>query len=237
MKTAVVAAIVYACASSLAHAASTTPIDLSSLVNTDITAYTGGNDYPQNGGALTVAGVNFSLAVSGPQSHTSIIQTSGTQTYSIPVNRTGVTVAYTLINSSWGICGTNVGEVDFVGTHTTYTYTLTESTNIRDHYNGLYCNTVSAVAGSALFVNDRLDMQQINLPGGFASDTLLRIDLKSNGAGLGGQPFLAAIVADGVPVPPATAPVLRGGLLAMLGAILTAVAWLALRRRKSADYR
>lgn len=231
MKSTLVAAIVCACASALAQAASPSPLSLAALVNTDLTTYTGGSDYPQNGGPLTVSGITFNLATSGPQSHTSIVQTSGTQTYSIPVNRFGVTVAYTLINSSWGSCGTSVGELDFVGTQTTYTYTLTEGSNIRDHYSGTYCNTVTAVAGSANFNNDRLDMQQISLPGGFANDTLVRIDFKSNGAGLGGQPFLAAIVADGVPQAPASAPALRGSLLAVLGAILAAAAAWGLRRR------
>lgn len=41
-------------------------INISSLVNSDLTTYTGAGNYPQNGGALTVAGVPFTLATIDP---------------------------------------------------------------------------------------------------------------------------------------------------------------------------
>jgi hypothetical protein len=186
------------CLASFARAA-TVPINISGLVNADLTGYTGGANYPQNGGPLTVAGVPFTLATIAPDSHTAVIQASADfdvlQTYSIPVGMFGVTSANTLINSAFGTCGTNIGELDFVGASNTFAYTLTEGTNVRDHFNGVFCNTVTNVAGTASFGGgaDRLDMQQITLPASFASDTLQRIDFKSFGQGGNGSPFLAAV--------------------------------------------
>jgi hypothetical protein len=51
-------------------------IDISGLVNSDLTTYSGGSNYPQNGGTLTVAGVTFQLATIGPNNHTAVIQGS-----------------------------------------------------------------------------------------------------------------------------------------------------------------
>src|ERR1700733_10957024 len=90
------------------------PLNISALVNDDLTTYSNGSNYPQNGGPLTVAGVTFTLSTISPSGHTGVIQSSTTsglpQTFSISVNRTGVTTVNTLINSAFGSCGTSVGE-------------------------------------------------------------------------------------------------------------------------------
>jgi hypothetical protein len=169
-----------------------------------------------------VAVVPFTLATIGPSFDTAVIQTSTipgvSQTYSIPVGVFGVTSADTLINSSAGACGTSIGELDFVGVSSTYIYPLTEGTNVRDHFNGGFCNTVTNVAGTASFGGgaDRFDMQQIVLPASFATDTLQRIDFKGFGQGLAGSPFLAAAAVNtSSPVPePATWPLAAVALLA-----------------------
>jgi len=182
--------------------AATIDLDLSSLVNADLTTYSGGDAYPQHGGSLTVGGIPFTLATIGPNSDTAIIQASTAggvlETYSIPVGVFGVTSADTLINSAFGSCTTDIGELDFVGASSTYTYTLTEGSNVRDHFNGAFCNTAPNVAATASFGGgaDRLDMQQITLPASFASDTLERIDFKSFGQGFSGSPFLAAAAVE-----------------------------------------
>jgi hypothetical protein len=172
------------------------PVNISDLVNADLTTYAGGGNYPQHGGPLTVADIPFMLATIGQNADTAIIQspeTSGMVTFSIPISLVGITSAYTLINTAFGVCGTTVGELDFVGSSNTFAYTLTEGINVRDHFNGTNCNTVTNVAGTASFGNgaDRLDMQEISLPASFATDTLERIDFKSFGQG--GWPFLAAV--------------------------------------------
>lgn len=179
----------------------TIQLDLSSLVNLDLTGYTNGPYYPLHGGPLTVAGVPFTLATIGPSSHTAVFQSPGDPAWShlIPVNATGVSTVYTLINSSYGACGTTVGELDFEGTTSKpFVYPLTEGINIRDHGDGHFCNTVKNLAGTAGFGGGavRLDMQRITLPASFATDTLLSITFKTYGLGSAyGAPFLTAITA------------------------------------------
>ena len=196
-KTRAITIIAIASSFGIARAA-TIDLDLSTLVNADLTTYSGGDNYPQHGGSLTVGGIPFTLATIGPNSDTAVIQTSTAgdvlETYSIPVGVFGVTSADTLINSAFGSCTTDIGELDFVGASNTFTYTLTEGSNVRDHFDGAFCNTAPNVAGTANFGGgaDRLDMQQITLPASFASDTLQRIDFKSFGQGFSGSPFLAA---------------------------------------------
>lgn len=178
-------------------------IDLSSYVNADLITYSGGLNYPQHGGSLTVGGIPFMLATIGPNLHTGVIQSFIADTFSIAIGAFGATSAYTLVNSAFGTCGVNIGEIDFIGSSNTFAYVLTEGVNVRDHFNGGFCNTVTSVAGTAGFGGgaDRLDMQLIMLPAGFSTDTLQRIDFKGFGQGERGSPFLAAttIVTSAVP--------------------------------------
>lgn len=221
--------IAFFCAAvQMAHA-TTTQIDISSLVNTDLTGYTNGNLYPPNGGPLTVAGVSFTLATLSANNHTGILQSAETPSspsaYTINVNQPGVTAVYTLMNSAYGVCGTSVGELDFAGAKPgdTYTYVLTEGTNIRDHNNDGFCNAITSAAGTANFGGGqvRLDMQLVNLPAGFASDTLQSITFKSYGLAYpDGWPFLAAVdVSTPAPTPEASTIVFLA--LGVVGIVLT----------------
>ena len=204
--------------------ASSIEVNISNLVNADLTTYTGGANYPQHGGPLTVAGVPFKLATNGQSADTAVIQSSTIlgvlQTYSIAIGLFGVTSTYTLINSAFGTCGTNVGELDFIGSSNTFTYMLIEGTNIRDHFKGNSCNNVTSVAGTASFGGgaDVLDMQQINLPAGFATDTLQRIDFKTFGQDGNGSPFLAGatVVTSATPEPATWSLAATTGLLMLL---------------------
>ncbi len=211
----------------LAHLpAHATSVDLSTLVNSDLTTYSGGGNYPQNGGPLTVAGIPFQLATIGPNNDTAVIQGSTnpgeTQTYAIAVNLLDVTNVYTLINSAFGSAGTNIGDLVFKGAlGETYTYTLTEGLNVRDHFNDGFVNTATDLAGTANFAGglDRLDMQSIVLPIAFASDTLTEIDFNSFGQAGNGSPFLAAITTSSSETPlPAALPLFAGGL-GLVGAL------------------
>jgi len=139
-------------------------------------------------------------------------------------------LTYTLINTAFGTCGTNVGELDFIGSSSTYTYVLTEGSNVRDHFRGGYCNSLTDGSGTASFGGgaDRLDMQTIVLPPAFATETLESIDFKSFGKGGDGSPFLAAVTLDpGGPGPsavpePAAWPL---GLLALAAVPLVRRRW------------
>jgi hypothetical protein len=216
------------------------PVNISSLVNDDLTTYTNGSNYPQNGGLLTVAGINFTLSTIAPSSHTAVIQSSTTagvlQTFSIPVGRFGVTTVYTLMDGAFGSCGTSVGELDFVGAVTpTFVYVLTEGVNIRDHnmVSG-FCQTATGVAGTASFGGEvRLDMQQITLPAGFATDTLTAINFKSYGLAGAGSPFVAAVDAVGTGTTPPATPAPTSLFLALIG-LAGAAVYLAWRKRAQA---
>ena len=187
--------------------ADTVEINLSSFVNADLTTYSGGSNYPQNGGSITVDGIPFQLATNGPQDDTAVLQTSGVDDYSIPVGVAGVTSVDLLVNSAYGSCGTDVGEIDFVGASQTYSYDLTEGLNIRDHFDGDFCNTAASTSGTASFGGgtDRLDMDSIVLPASFSNQTLESIVFKGFGQGELGEPFLAAatVVIPDDPDPPA----------------------------------
>jgi hypothetical protein len=198
-----------------------TPIDLSTFVNSDLTTFTGGGNYPQQGGPLTVDGIPFVLATIGPNQDTAILEASQGG-YDIPIDTFGVDSADVLMNSAWGICGITVGEIDFVGSSGTYVYSLQEGTNIRDHYQGDFCNSSADVTASANFGPDRLDMYSIQLPAAFLGETLESIDFVGYGEYELGTPFLAALDID----PPSPAPEPSATLL-----VLIAGASLALIRR------
>lgn len=182
-------------------------IDLSSLVNSDLTAYTGGGSYPQHGGAITVDTIPFELATIGSRRDTAVIQTNGAQDFSIPVGLFGATSADVLVNSAFGSCGADVGEIDFVGASETYSYQLTEGVNLRDHFNGGFCNSIGNTKNTASFGADRLDLESIQLPPAFSGQTLESIDFKGFGNAQLGEPFLAAatiltpVNSDPAPVP------------------------------------
>jgi hypothetical protein len=204
----------------------TVQIDLSGLVNSDLTTYTGGSNYPQHGGPITVDGIPFELATIGAQQDTAVVQTSGTQDFSIPVDTFGVTSADVLVNSADGSCGTDVGGIDFVGSSATYSYKLTEGVNVRDHFGGAFCNSAGDITGTASFGDgaDRLDLDSIELPPSFANQTLEAIDFKGFGEGQLGDPFLAAATLD-----PDPAAVPEPADLVVVG--LAAAAMLLFRRR------
>jgi VCBS repeat-containing protein len=191
------------------------PLDISNLVNADLTLYSGGSNYPQNGGLVTVAGVTFQLAT-GPNNDTSVVQGSwdgsvgdiaiprDSQTFLISPNLFGVTTVYTLINSAFGTAGTNIGSLVFYAqSGATFTYNLIEGFNVRDHYQDGFVNSATDLAGTIDFGPlDRFDMQKILLPAAFASDTLVRIDFNTFGQGVNGVPFLTAIDVVATAQPP-----------------------------------
>ncbi len=197
-----------------ASAVSFTQIDLSSYVDSDLTTWSGGSNYPQNGGPISIGGINFNLATL-PNNDTGVINSGGNaSSTNITTNTAGATSAYAIINSAWGSNGAVSGALTFYGANPSdvFTYTLTEGTNIRDHYccGGFVENvTASNLIGTANFGGgvDRLDAYQIQLPSSFSSDTLTSIVFTDNGIGTQGSPFLAAMTVEGgssvVPLPAA----------------------------------
>ncbi|MGZ3411855.1 MAG: hypothetical protein ACXWKC_01130 [Xanthobacteraceae bacterium] len=177
---------------------------MSTVVNSDLTGYSSGNLYPQNGGALNVGGVNFNLATIGPNNHTAVAQTNdNVASITIPVNALGIATVYTLINSAFGIIPNHtIGTIDFyrAGSVTPFTYSLVEGVNVRDHFQDGFVNTVSDPTVVPKVFTDgtnevRLDRQTIILPTAFLTDTLTQIVLTNLDVGFQGAgiPFVAAI--------------------------------------------
>src|SRR4051812_27202098 len=91
----------------------TISLDISNLINADLTLYSGGANYPQTGGPVTVAGTTFQLAT-GSNNLIAVVQGSWdgrvndisipgpSQTFSIFPNQFGVMTVDTLINSAFG---------------------------------------------------------------------------------------------------------------------------------------
>ena len=168
-----------------------------SQVNANLRTYANGSDYPIAPTTLTVGGVDFALVPDGTTaSSLGVLQTTGSGTsFDIPVNIAGATTLYTLINSTYGVAGDTVGTVEVKGTGgLDATFNLVEGTNIRDHNNGGYENTIAAGTPSATFGNGqvRLDMQTFTLPAAFATARITDIILTSQGGTPQGNPFLAA---------------------------------------------
>ncbi len=168
-----------------------------SLTNANLRSYSNGGDYPAAPTTLSVGGVDFALIPDGTTaSSVGILQTGPSgSSFDIPVNIAGGTVLSTLINSAYGIAGDTVGTVEVKGTGgADATFSLVEGTNIRDHNNDGYENSIAPGTPSASFGNGqvRLDMQTFTLPAAFATARITDIILTSSGGVPQGEPFLAA---------------------------------------------
>ena len=179
------------------------PLALPELTE-DIRTWTGGSNYNSLFSGLDSTtqwiwnGVPFDLAEDS--SGNTIYYTTTETSLTIPANVYGVTHAYTLINSAWGTAGVTVGKVEFYGSAGGYyEANLVEGTNVRDHYNGSFENSIDGVTALNAFTSkdgmDRLDMQIYNLPSSFATQTLTDI-VFTTFAGNGGQPFIAAATVE-----------------------------------------
>ena len=90
-----------------AHAAQT-QIDLSSLTNSNMQTYTNGSNYPLAGATVSISGasgpVSFTLSSEGddPSTTGSILATSPSDSFVIPINEAGYSIVYMLVNSGYG---------------------------------------------------------------------------------------------------------------------------------------
>ncbi|MFN9745357.1 MAG: PEP-CTERM sorting domain-containing protein [Betaproteobacteria bacterium] len=167
-------------------------------------------------GIQTWSGVPFQLSTS-PTGNTSFID----GVMDIPVGVFGVTSAYTLINSAFGLFGANNGSVEFFGSAAYHKADLIQGQNVRDYLDNVFNNVIDGVSAVPAFISGpvRLDRQIFDLPAAFASQTL--VSMRFTGLNLGnpgGIPFItAATVAVATPVPePASMLLLSGGLVLLL---------------------
>jgi hypothetical protein len=108
------------------------------------------------------------------------------------------------MNSSCGTFGADIATLEFFGAGGAFaSFDLVEGANIRDHYDGYYCNTIADGTPSASFDGGvRLDRQTFVLPTSFAGDTLTQISfIGTSTSALAGAAFLAAMTVESVPEP------------------------------------
>jgi hypothetical protein len=192
-----VALILSAGLAGAAHAAQL-QIDLSSLTNENIQTYTNGTNYPLAGSTVNINAASFTLSSEGGTADTTgVIQAnSSTDSFLIPINETGYSIVYVLVNSAFGELGSTVGSLVFQDSAgDSDTIALEEGVNVRDHY--IEFNNVSTeVYGTAQYPGDvKLDAYEYVLPASFAGNALTSITL--NGAAdtgsPDGEPFLAGV--------------------------------------------
>lgn len=177
-------------------------------------SYPGAGDYtafdgvPYRIGALNVDGFNIW--------HSTNVNTP-TQVYVLPVNVFGVTQAWAVMNLWFGSTDHQVATVEFFGSAgATFSRTLVVGTDIRDHFNGGFSNTINETTTVPIFTSGsvRLDRQSFVLPEAFSGQTLERIVVTNLTDPLDyglGQAFVAAVTVSAVPEPQAFLLMLAGG--------------------------
>jgi len=191
-------------------------INFDNQVNADLTTFTGGSGYPQNGGVVNVAGINHQLALTAGGKTGSMFFANDTKI--VPINLFGMAEVYTLINSAQGIVNQHNGLIEIHGSGgLLQTVNLTQGINVRDHFNGNWNNIATGLNGSVGYQTGvRFDQQKIVLNSAFHNATLTEIRfIGQNNTGGNGSPMLQSLTIAAVPEP-ATMVVLGAAGLAVL---------------------
>lgn len=174
-------------------------IDITPWTNENIRAWTAGNQYPTGNQTLTVRGVPMFVTTFNSNANSlgaMVLPASGsTHAWDIPVNVTGAKTLYTLMNNAWGVCGRELGMIEVFGQNGSYaSMTLIEGFNIRDHFNGSYCNSLTDPNTFAFgFGSVRLDQQKLELPDFFLTDTITHVRFSGVNRNPDGAAFLASL--------------------------------------------
>ncbi len=203
-------------------------VDLSGIVNSDLSTYTSGANYPAPG-LITIDGISFQLTA-GPNGHTWVA--GGGASVGIPaaypvtgLNYANIDTMYAIINSAYGACGTTVGSIGASTAGSSATFPLIEGQNVRDHYNDGYCNTATDAIATATYAGGiRFDVYRFDLSGLTNNGTIpiTGVDFATLGKGGGGEPFLAAVTFTTAP-PVGTVPEPATWTLLVLGGALYCV--------------
>lgn len=211
-------AVALSCLSTAPAAATYTTLTLPTL-NTNIGGWTDGAAYETAfPGTHVWNGVPFNLAEDALGNK--VFYSASPASLDIPIGIFGVSDAYTIINSAYGVAGYTVGAVEFFGSDGAYQKVdLVEGANVRDHYAGGYNNVIDGASAMLAWDPDgagaRLDMQIYHLSADFADETLSTIRFTSYGSGVHGLPFIGAATVAAIPEPESYAMLLAGlGLIA-----------------------
>jgi hypothetical protein len=173
------------------------PLDLSGIVNSDLTWYTFGQNYPAPG-SITIAGIPFELT-DGGNGNTWVV--GGLEwpaaTYSVDgLKIANATKMYVIINSAFGVCGVDVGSIGVSGVE----FTLTEGRNVRDHFIGGFCNVqTEAIAtqeygDGVIFDVYEFDLSEVRGP-------ISEFTFENFGKLIDGSPLVAAVTFETASVP------------------------------------
>ena len=159
-------------------------------------------------GQQTFGGVPFVIPTSGANSWASRdAQITGPNPHvlDIAVRSTGVIRVFTLINTLWGSSGASRASLEFYGDGGEYfKKDLIGGVDIRDYNYGNYTNVVNGTTTANVFrlnagswdQERRLDMQTIDLPTAFRTQTLVKIRLTDAGADYVQRAFLAGLTVE-----------------------------------------
>jgi len=228
-----VAAAVVACSATSATAQVFTAVPLSGVANARLQAtwptFTG-VPYPE--GNQTWGNIPWALGSGGNNTWFSRVASGANpRSVTIPINVSQVTSVYTLMGTWQGNTNQNLYvELEFIGSAGgTYITTFFGGVHVRDWFNGIYTNAVTSpnTAANVYSVNigpnggtgtSRLDMQRIDLPIAFASQSLTSLTIRDFGANpsgtFGQRSFIYGLTVNSVPSPSAAALLGLGGLLA-----------------------
>ena len=177
-------------------------------------------EYPE--GDVILASIPFSIPTGGNNMWSSSYSDPNPHQIDISVGVSGVSKVYTLINSAWGqdVSKGSFAAIEFYGSDGAFLgKDLYGNADIRDYYSGNWTNSINGTTTINVFKTSngqfRLDMQTIDLPDDFLSQTLETIRVIDTGGQNIQRIFLAGITVESVapaePVADTTPPVITSG--------------------------
>lgn len=207
-------------------------LDISGGVNGTLQDLTG--VFPE--GTITNAGITFAITPStGHNYWNAILSSDEPPQLAVPVNLTGVTHIYSLINTVMGVSGPPaLASVTLFATDSSFlTFNLLGDSDFRSYADGIYTNTINnsfpTLPGTYGTVNwfsgndgvdVRLDALVLALPSEWSSKTLSLIMFEDDGANDTQRIFVSGVTAETADTPtpePATFSLVLGAGLVALG--------------------